>query len=171
VTVIVHALQAAEWAAAKEAGEYRPPSLAEEGFVHCSKPGQIVVVADRVHAEDEALVLLVIDESRLDAPVRYESPAATAPSGPDAGAPDGTDAGPEPDARAKATAATADAADGVADRTDEESVVEEGPPDSRFPHVYGPIATDAVVAALPFERDATGFRLPAALLADDLTSD
>jgi uncharacterized protein (DUF952 family) len=73
---IVHALSPADWAAFERTGEHRPPSLADEGFVHCSKPGQIVVVADAVHA-DEELILVVLDESRLDAPVRYETDDAT----------------------------------------------------------------------------------------------
>jgi uncharacterized protein (DUF952 family) len=29
-----------------------------------------------------------------------------------------------------------------------------------FPHIYGPIDADAIVAILPFERDESGFRLP-----------
>ena len=29
-----------------------------------------------------------------------------------------------------------------------------------FPHVYGPIATDAVVEAVPWERGVDGFELP-----------
>lgn len=166
--MIVHALPADEWAAAEAAGAYRPPSLAEEGFVHCSKPGQIVVVADQIHAGVDELVLLAIDESRLDVPVRYESPAATTPSNAES---DGeTDVGTGTASDTGAGDPTPDAAGGTADQPDDVSADDGGQPASRFPHVYGPIPTDAVIAALPFERDATGFRLPAALLADDLTS-
>jgi uncharacterized protein (DUF952 family) len=113
MSYIVHALTASDWAAFREAGTYRPPSLDADGFVHCSKPGQIVVVADTVHAAADDLVLLLLDESRLDAPVRY-------------GAGDG---------------------------------------ESAFPHVYGPLTLAAVVESFPFERDETGYRLPAALFA------
>jgi uncharacterized protein (DUF952 family) len=73
VSIVVHALTKAEWDRFQESGEHRPESLGEEGFVHCSKPGQMVVVADTVHVDDESLWLLALEESRLDAPVRYET--------------------------------------------------------------------------------------------------
>jgi uncharacterized protein (DUF952 family) len=70
---IVHTLSRADWQSFRETGEHRPDSLATEGFVHCSKPGQIVIVADINHATDDDMMLLVLDESNLDSPVRYES--------------------------------------------------------------------------------------------------
>lgn len=71
---IVHALPESAAATLETEGEYRPDSLEREGFVHCSKPGQIVAVADAVHAGEDDLVLLVLDEDLIDAPVRYEVP-------------------------------------------------------------------------------------------------
>jgi uncharacterized protein (DUF952 family) len=71
VSHVVHALTETEWDRFRETGEHRPDSLDEEGFVHCPKPGQMVVVADTVHADDAPMRLLVIDESRLDASVQY----------------------------------------------------------------------------------------------------
>lgn len=73
MTYVVHALSSSEWESFQETGEHRPSSLTSEGFVHCSKPGQMVVVADINHADDDDLVLLLLDESELDPPVRYES--------------------------------------------------------------------------------------------------
>ena len=70
---IVHVLPQMDWQKFKEQREYRPDSLAEHGFTHCSKPGQIVVVADYNHADDNELVLLLLDESKIEAPVRYET--------------------------------------------------------------------------------------------------
>lgn len=70
---IVHVLPRADWQTFKQQGEYRPDSLAENGFIHCSKLGQIVVVADYNHADDDDLVLLLLEESKIDAPVRYET--------------------------------------------------------------------------------------------------
>jgi uncharacterized protein (DUF952 family) len=70
---IVHVLPQTDWQRFREQGKYRPDSLAERGFVHCSKPGQIVVVADYNHASDDEPVLLLLDESEIDAPVRYET--------------------------------------------------------------------------------------------------
>lgn len=110
---IVHALSESDWRSFQERGEYRPSSLDSQGFVHCSKPGQIVVVADVTHADSDDLVLLLLDESSLDSPVRYET-----------------------------------SGDGA----------------SAYPHVYGPLTSDAVLDSYPFEQDETGYRLPDELL-------
>ncbi|GEM_PF-4604957 len=45
---IVHVLPEAPWQRFKEYGEYRLDSLADQGFVHCSKLGQVVVVATTI---------------------------------------------------------------------------------------------------------------------------
>ncbi|ELZ94931.1 hypothetical protein C440_07642 [Haloferax mucosum ATCC BAA-1512] len=70
---IAHILAPADWETFEQTEEYRPASLDEQGFVHCSKLGQIVVVADVAHAHRDEWVLLLLDESRLEAPVRYET--------------------------------------------------------------------------------------------------
>ncbi|TKX35058.1 DUF952 domain-containing protein [Halorubrum sp. CGM5_25_10-8B] len=70
---IVHALSQSDWQSFQKHGEYRPSSLETQGFVHCSKPGQIVVVADANHSDSDEMVLLLLDESGLDSPVRYET--------------------------------------------------------------------------------------------------
>lgn len=73
MSYIVHALSRADWKTFSQRGEHRPRSLDEEGFVHCSKLGQIGLVADYNHAGEDELVLALLDESRLDPPVQYES--------------------------------------------------------------------------------------------------
>lgn len=73
MTHIVHALTRSDWETFQAEGDHRPRSLHTDGFVHCSKPGQIVAVADTNHAEDDDMVLLLLDESRLGSRVRYES--------------------------------------------------------------------------------------------------
>lgn len=80
MTYIVHVLPRADWETFQDRGEYRPQSLDEQGFVHCSKLGQVVVVADYNHAEDDELVLALLNEDRLDAPVRYETDGETGES-------------------------------------------------------------------------------------------
>lgn len=70
---IVHVLPRTDWERFREQGEYRPDSLATQGFVHCSKLGQIVLVADYNHADDSESVLLLLDESKIETPVRYET--------------------------------------------------------------------------------------------------
>jgi uncharacterized protein (DUF952 family) len=72
VTAILHITTAAEWDAAQAQGEYQPATFAEEGFVHCSTLAQVAGVATAYYADVPDLVVLVIDEARITAPVRYE---------------------------------------------------------------------------------------------------
>ncbi len=73
MTYIVHALSTSDWERFKDDGEYRPESLEKQGFIHCSKVGQIGVVADSIHSDDDDMMLLLIDESCLNSPVQYET--------------------------------------------------------------------------------------------------
>jgi uncharacterized protein (DUF952 family) len=70
---ILHITTARAWADAKGAGVYAADSLATEGFIHCSKPEQVVWVANLRFRGRTDLVLLHIDPSRLDAKVVYEN--------------------------------------------------------------------------------------------------
>lgn len=69
---LLHLCTAEEWARAQESGERRPPSLAEQGFVHLSAPEQVHLPANRLFAGRRDLVLLRLDPDRLGAPVRWE---------------------------------------------------------------------------------------------------
>ncbi len=69
---ILHITTRAEWATAVSPAHYSPPSLAREGFIHCSTPAQVVGVANDRFRGQADLVLLCLDETRLDAPVVYE---------------------------------------------------------------------------------------------------
>ena len=60
------------WDAARRAGEYRAPSLETEGFIHLSTGEQWPRTARRFFLGQSGLVLLSIDDSLLDAPVRFE---------------------------------------------------------------------------------------------------
>jgi uncharacterized protein (DUF952 family) len=52
---------------------YAPASLFEEGFIHLSAtPEQVAWVANRFYGDVVDLVVLVIDEARLDAPVQWD---------------------------------------------------------------------------------------------------
>jgi len=72
MTAVLHITTAAEWEAGVEAGAYQPAGFAAEGFVHCSTLAQIARVAHDYYAGVADLVVLVIDEARVTAPVRYE---------------------------------------------------------------------------------------------------
>jgi len=110
MATIFHLALASDWAAAQDAGAYttstRGRTLAEEGFIHCSRGDQWPTVRELFYADAaEPLLLLQIDTDRLDVPVVDEP-----------GAPGATET---------------------------------------FPHIYGPIALDAVVKAMPVPARGT----------------
>lgn len=77
---LLHIAERHHWEAAQDAGvPYAMSTLGrtldEEGFIHCSKdPAQVEGVLSRFYSAvpRKDLVLLVIDASRLDSPVRHE---------------------------------------------------------------------------------------------------
>ena len=78
MATIFHLAFASDWAAAQEAGAYtistRGRTLAEEGFIHCSRGDQWTGVRDRFYGDvTEPLLLLQIDTDRLDVPVLDET--------------------------------------------------------------------------------------------------
>jgi glutathione S-transferase len=96
---IFHISTVDDWQAAQRAGDYRVStlgrSLADEGYIHASRIGQVEGVRAGFYADPGlSLVLLEIDPTRLGVEVRLEVP----PGGGEA-----------------------------------------------FPHIYGPLVTDAVV--------------------------
>ena len=76
---LFHITDRALWERAVLVGEHRMSTrdvtLEQEGFIHCSLPHQLRGVAERYYADAGDLVVLVIDDGRLTAPVRYEQPA------------------------------------------------------------------------------------------------
>jgi len=70
--MILHITTPGAWAQAQIVGAYRPASLASEGFIHCSTPGQVAGSANKHYAGQSEVLLLYIDENRLTAEVRYE---------------------------------------------------------------------------------------------------
>jgi uncharacterized protein (DUF952 family)/RimJ/RimL family protein N-acetyltransferase len=101
---IVHLCQRTAWQEAQAQGEYRGEgSLEMEGFIHCSRPDQILRVANSFFQGKPDLELLWIDPTRLRAEIRWET------------------------------------ADG-----------------DRFPHIYGPLNLDALLAVRDFAPDADG---------------
>ena len=77
--VLVHLCPIDDWSAAPVHGELRPASLASVGFVHLSTPEQVHLPANRLYRGREDLVLLHIDPTRLDSPIRWELGVATDP--------------------------------------------------------------------------------------------
>lgn len=62
---VFHLTTAAAWEAAQAPGELRPPSLASEGFVHCSTSAQLAGTISRHFAAARELLLLRLDLERL----------------------------------------------------------------------------------------------------------
>lgn len=105
---LLHLLPADEWAAAPDAGELAPASLAEHGFVHLSSAEQVALPATRLFRGRDDLLLLVVDPDLLGAEVRWEPGLPSDPA------------------------------------------------DLRFPHLYGPLPLDAVVATVEYRPDDDG---------------
>jgi uncharacterized protein (DUF952 family) len=70
---IFHITSRASWSAAQKAGAYSSDSLMSAGFIHCSKIGQTLRVANSFFANQHNLVLLQIDPSQLKPEVRWEA--------------------------------------------------------------------------------------------------
>ena len=70
---ILHICPVNDWQAALKDGLYHTASLATEGFIHCSKPEQILDVANRYFPGVNGLVLLWIDPGKLVAELCYEN--------------------------------------------------------------------------------------------------
>ena len=60
-------------------GAYHAESLSREGFIHCSKPSQIVDVANTFYRGQQGMVLLVLDPSKLEPALKWEPPAEPEP--------------------------------------------------------------------------------------------
>lgn len=110
MTTIYHLATVADWEAGQQRGNYAADSLATEGFIHCSTASQVASTANAIFRGRTDLLLLTVDDSRLNAELRYEAPATLAHEA-------------------------------------------EG---ERFPHLYGALNLDAVVAAEPIAPEPDG---------------
>jgi uncharacterized protein (DUF952 family) len=79
--MIYHITSRAEWAAARQRGEYVAPSLTSEGFIHCSTAKQIPHVANAFYRGRTDLVVLALDETATRSEVRWEAPAGPPAAG------------------------------------------------------------------------------------------
>lgn len=70
--MILHLLSKKHYELAVERGYYKPSSLHEEGFIHCSLPHQIVGVANSIYKHEQGLCIMLLDEEKIEAKVIYE---------------------------------------------------------------------------------------------------
>ena len=75
--MICHITTRAAWYSAQASGRFISPEFNEYGFIHCSTPEQVLLVANAFFAGETGRVLLVIDPTRLTSPVRWEPPHST----------------------------------------------------------------------------------------------
>ena len=73
MALIYHLTYKDAWESARPTGEYAAPSLAEEGFIHCSKDiPQLLKVAARLYPGEPGLMVLDVDLDKLAAPLKNE---------------------------------------------------------------------------------------------------
>jgi uncharacterized protein (DUF952 family) len=70
--MIYHVVKQGDWQKALALGYYEATSLATEGFIHASKKEQVEAVIERYYANDTDLLILHIDEGKLEAPHIFE---------------------------------------------------------------------------------------------------
>ena len=105
MNLIYHLADKDEWNRFASTPEYRCRSLSEEGFIHCSEDhGQALRVANRLFRGVNSLLILELDVTKLEAPLKRE-----------------------------------------ASRSGE-----------IYPHIYGPINTDAVAQVLELHSNDNG---------------
>ena len=73
--MILHITSKQEWLEAQQRGEYVAPSLQTEGFIHCSTEKQVLHVANAFYRGRNDLVLLKLDEAKLNSELKWEPPA------------------------------------------------------------------------------------------------
>jgi uncharacterized protein (DUF952 family) len=96
--IIYHITTRQAWDEAQASGRLSEPSLAEEGYIHCSEERQVRDVLTRHFEGRTSLLRLTIDSGKLSSPLIYDwSPSM----------------------------------------------------EDTFPHVYGPIEAEAVIAVDP----------------------
>lgn len=76
MTTIVAITRRNVWEHAKKTGQYTQSTINETlgkvGFIHCSFPNQTIEIANRHFSNEDDLVLLLIDEDKVNSPVKHE---------------------------------------------------------------------------------------------------
>ena len=70
--MIYHITTKQQWKIAQEKGFFDEPSLQKEGFIHNSTEAQVTGVLERYYKGKADLLLMHIDETKLEAELKYE---------------------------------------------------------------------------------------------------
>lgn len=73
MAIILHMTTRSQWQEALTSGIYRTDSLDSQGFIHCSKPEQVVAVANAHFPGRSDILLLCIEPENVTAPIQYEN--------------------------------------------------------------------------------------------------
>ena len=110
MNIIYHLVLADYWHSQDPTSPYLPSDFESDGFIHCTRGSSLLLQVANTYYQDPPgeFLLLVIDESRISAEIKYEN---------------------------------------------------------GFPHIYGPLNRDAIVAIHPMIRHDDGhFELPDAVV-------
>jgi uncharacterized protein (DUF952 family) len=69
---LLHITRQESWVQAQASGFYSAETLSSDGFIHCSKVDQVLRVANSFYRHQTDLVLLVIDQQKVKAELRWE---------------------------------------------------------------------------------------------------
>lgn len=69
---ILHITSRSQWEHAQDRDGYRAETLESDGFLHCSRVHQVVAVAEALFGGRHDLVLVLIESSKVLAPLKYE---------------------------------------------------------------------------------------------------
>lgn len=73
MATILHLISEQDWETARSAGQWRPPSLDQEGFIHgSSNLDQVLRVAHRLYAGRADMLVLEVETERLTQPLVVE---------------------------------------------------------------------------------------------------
>lgn len=70
--MIFHVTPKSEWEAQVSHVTFKAASLEIEGFIHCCTAGQLTGVLQRYFSGQSNLILLSLDEDKLEADLKYE---------------------------------------------------------------------------------------------------
>jgi uncharacterized protein (DUF952 family) len=70
--MILHIAEQSEWNNQETDAFYQPSGFAKEGFIHCCSQAQLPGVLQRYYMNRKDLLLLTLDEGRLNARLQYD---------------------------------------------------------------------------------------------------
>lgn len=155
--MILHLVSTHDWNAAPPDQPFTPKAYAADGFIHCTFGDALMLsVANRFYkSQPGEFLAIAIDETRVSAPVKWESPAVPgeAPAGPgESPATPAALGAPAKPAMAETPAAAlppeAEAEFGAAPAGAQAAPL--------FPHIYGALNRDAILGARRLLRAPDG---------------